>query len=115
MIKVTVFYPAGEGHWFDADYYTKQHAPLSRSVFGSELRGMMIETGVNAGAPGTAPAYLAIGHLFFDNEEAFNSRYLPNAEILATDMLKYTNVEPVLQISTVLVCEIDPATLYPAS
>ena len=99
MVKVTVFYPVKEGDFFDMEYYSTQHVALSSSVFGDALKGLGIEQ-VSNNSPECL--YQVIGNLFFETEQDFYDRYLPNAEILAQDAIQYTNVTPILQISNLV-------------
>ncbi|HEY4042352.1 MAG TPA: EthD family reductase [Rhodopila sp.] len=101
MIKVSVFYPAGENAKFDIDYYCKSHMPMVQDKLGSACKRMAVEQGVAGGAPGAPPAYLAMGHLYFDSVGAFQASFGPQAAAIMADVPNYTNVQPVIQISEV--------------
>ena len=60
MIKVSVFYPAGEGSTFDMDYYCNSHMPMVASECGGALRGMSVDAGLAGGAPGQPAPYSAL-------------------------------------------------------
>lgn len=101
MIKVSVMYPHSATAKFDIDYYVKSHMPMVKSKLGPALKSMAVEHGLAGGSPGAPPAFVAMGHLYFDSVEAFQSAFgPPSAEILA-DIPNYTNTQPVLQISDV--------------
>ena len=101
MIKVSVFYPQKDGARFDMNYYVISHMPMVRQKLGAACKGVAAEQGLAGGAPGTPPAYAAIGHLLFDSVEAFQTAFGPHAATIMADIPNYTNVEPVIQISDV--------------
>jgi uncharacterized protein (TIGR02118 family) len=101
MIKVSVFYPAGEGSTFDMDYYCNSHMPMVASECGGALRGMSVDAGLAGGAPGQPAPYSAVGHLLFDSVEAFQGAFGPKAGTIMADIPNYTNIAPVIQISEV--------------
>ena len=101
MIKVSVMYPNSAGARFDIDYYVNSHMPMVKRKVGAALKSMAVESGLAGGAPGAPPTYIAMGHLYFDSVDAFQTAFgPPSAEILA-DIPNYTNTQPVLQISDV--------------
>ena len=102
MIKVTVLYPNGEGKTFDMDYYTNKHVPMVQSLFGDSLKAVAIDKGIASGTPDTPVPYLAIGYLYFETISAFQNSMAPNAEKIMADIPKYTNIQPVIQVSEVL-------------
>lgn len=71
MIKVSVMYPNGEGIKFDMAYYLDKHIPMARTKLGAPLKGVTVEQGLGGGQPGSAAAYLAMGHLLLESVEAF--------------------------------------------
>ena len=100
MVKVTIFYPNSPGAKFDMHYYTTSHMPMvQRKV--STCKGIAAEKGLAGGAPGSAPTYIAIGHLLFDSVEAFESAFAPHAPEILADVPNYTNVQPILQINQI--------------
>lgn len=102
IIKVTVFYPSGEGKRFDMDYYTKKHFPLLKSLFGDALKATAIDKGIAGGAPGTPVLFVAIGYLYFDTLADFQNGMKTNASKIRADIPNYTDIQPVIQISEVL-------------
>jgi len=101
MIKVSVMYPNGKGHTFDMAYYTGKHMPMVKQKLGAALKNLAVEQGLAGGEPGSEPAYLAFGHLYFDTVEAFQTSFGPHAPAILSDIPNYTNTKPVLQISEV--------------
>lgn len=105
MIKVTIFYPNGDGKTFDMDYYSTKHMPMAASLFGGALKAMSIDKGIANAAPDEPLPYLAIGYFFFDTIDSFKNAIGPNSETLRADVPNYTNIKPVLQISEVQTVE----------
>lgn len=101
MIKVTILYPNLPNKRFDFDYYLNKHMPLSIKLQGAGLKGVSIERGYDSELPGTSFEYVAICHLLYNSQEDFLAAFLPNAEVLQGDMPNYTDIEPIIQFSTV--------------
>jgi uncharacterized protein (TIGR02118 family) len=101
MIKVSVFYPKSDNSKFDIDYYCNRHMPMVKQKLGAALKKMEVDYGLAGGAPGSKPAYAAMGHLYFDSVEAFQAAFGPNAKEILADIPNYTNVQASMQISEV--------------
>ena len=65
--------------------------------------GVSVERGIGGGVPGTAATYVAMCHFLFDSAESFSAAFAPNAAQLQGDIPNYTDAEPVIQISEVLI------------
>jgi uncharacterized protein (TIGR02118 family) len=101
MIKVTVLYPNAPGARFDLDYYLSRHMPMVRDRCAPACRGIGVENGLAGGEPGSAPPYLAIGHLTFDSVAAFQQAFGPHASEILADIPNYTNTRPIIQVSEI--------------
>ena len=101
MIKVSVFYPNREGSKFDMNYYCNSHMPMVREKLGSACKGAAVEQGLSGAAPGSRPAFIAMGHLYFDSLEAFQTAFAPHAQTFMADVRNYTDIEPQIQISDI--------------
>jgi uncharacterized protein (TIGR02118 family) len=99
MVKVSVMYPNQEGAKFDVEYYCTKHMALVNQLLGDVLKGGGVDEGIST--PEAPAPYLAIGHLWFDSIEAFQSALAAHGPTLMADIPNYTNVRPVFQISTV--------------
>ena len=55
------------------------------------------------GTPGSAPAYVAMGHLWFDSMAAYDAAFGANADAILADIPNYTDIEPIVQISEVMI------------
>jgi uncharacterized protein (TIGR02118 family) len=102
VIKVSVLYPYRPDARFDMDYYCDSHMPLVQSKLKPALRGMAVDKGLGGGDPGSKPAYVAIGHLLFDSVAEFQEAFASNADAILSDIPNYTDIEPQLQISEVM-------------
>ncbi|AYH41863.1 EthD family reductase [Azoarcus sp. DN11] len=103
MIKVSVLYPYSDGFRFDLDYYCKRHMPMVKDRLGEACRGIAVDRGLSGEAAGSAPQNVAMAHLFFDSVEAFQNAFAPHAEAIMADIPNYTDIQPVIQISEVLI------------
>lgn len=101
MIKVSVLYPHGAGSRFDMDYYCTRHMPMVREKLGAACKGVAVEQGLGGPEPGSPAPYVAMGHLLFDSVESFQAAFGPHAETFMGDIPNYTDIQPVIQISSV--------------
>jgi uncharacterized protein (TIGR02118 family) len=103
MIKVSVLYPSSAGSKFDMNYYVDQHMPMVQRKVGPACKRIAVEEGVAGGAPGEPATYVAMGHLYFDSIEAFQTAFGPHADSIMADIPNYSNIQPIIQISDVKV------------
>jgi uncharacterized protein (TIGR02118 family) len=101
MIKVSVFYTNNEGSKFDMNYYCNSHIPMVRQKLGAACKGAAVEQGITGATPGSRPGFIAMGHIYFDSVEAFQTAFGPHAEAIMADIPNYTDIQPTLQISEV--------------
>lgn len=101
MIKVSVFYPRTDSSSFDMDYYCNSHIPMVQEKVGAALKKVAVEGGLGGGTPDSPPPYAAMGHLYFDTVEDFQSSFGPHAAAIMADVPNYTDVAPVVQVSDV--------------
>jgi uncharacterized protein (TIGR02118 family) len=101
MIKISVLYPNGPGKKFDIEYYCNSHMPFVNRLLSPAIRGIGIDYGIGGAKPGSPAPYLAAGHLLFESVEAFGESFAPHAAEINADIPKYTNVEPIIQISEI--------------
>lgn len=103
MIKVSVLYPAGAGKTFDMDYYCNKHVPMVAGLLGDAVKGATVEKGLAGGAPDAPASYAAMGNLYFDSVADFEKSFGPNAGTIMADAPNYTNSEPIIQVSEVMI------------
>jgi len=101
MFKLTILYPNAPQGTFDFDYYVQTHMPLSLERQGRAVKSVLVEKGYEGAMDGVEFAYVAICHFTYDSQEAFTNAFLPHAEELQGDIANYTNIQPVVQFSTV--------------
>lgn len=103
MIKVSVLYPNGDGKNFDIDYYCNQHVPMVGGLLGDAVKAATVEKGLGGGEPDSPATYAAMGNLYFDSLESFQNSFGPNVEKIMADLPNFTNIEPVIQVSEVMI------------
>jgi len=101
MVRINILYPIGGR--FDMDYYLHTHMPRSIELLsqGQGYCGVSVERGVGGGEPGSAPIFVALCQYAFDTIDDFMAAFLPHADELKDDMVNYTDIEPVIQLSQV--------------
>jgi uncharacterized protein (TIGR02118 family) len=79
--------------------------PRSIELLGAHpgFKGVSVEHGRGGAVPGSDPAYIAMCHFHFDSVDAFLEAFMPHAAELQGDMPNYTDIEPVIQFSEVLI------------
>lgn len=102
-IKVSVLYPDGDGKTFDMGYYLNKHIPMVAALLGNAVIGATVEKGIAGGEPDSSATYQAMGNLYFESVEMFQDSFGPNAEKIMGDIPNYTNIEPIVQISEVMI------------
>jgi uncharacterized protein (TIGR02118 family) len=101
MIKVTVFYPSGSGK-LDMDYYLNSHIPSCQKLLS--LYGLIrIEVDKGIDSPEGAALYTVIAHLVFESAEQMQKGMQAHDPELAADVKNYTDIQPIFQVSEVLI------------
>jgi uncharacterized protein (TIGR02118 family) len=94
MIRLSILYPTTEGATFDFEYYQKSHIPAALAAFG--LDNAEVDKGVNG-------PYVAAAHFCFESMDAVGEAMKsPGATGLGADIVNYTTISPVMQMSEVL-------------
>lgn len=102
LIKVSVMYPFAEGKTFDMDYYETKHMPMVAGLLGSNLVKYTIEKGLASGIPNTPLPFMAIGTFYVKNLGDYQAAIGPNRDAIRADILKYTNISPVILVSEIV-------------
>ena len=76
--------------------------PLVKKLLGNACKKAEVEKGISGDAPGSAPANTIIGYLYFDTLEDFQNSFGLNAEEIVSDVKNFTDIDPVLQISEII-------------
>jgi uncharacterized protein (TIGR02118 family) len=103
MIKVSVMYPNTPGARFNHEYYRDKHMPLVAARMGAACLRYTVDKGLAGGAPGTPATYVGMCHIYCESVESFQAGFGPNAAEIMGDIPNYTDLQPVLQISEVVV------------
>ncbi|QYA24507.1 EthD family reductase [Gramella sp. MT6] len=102
MVKLSVMYPNQDGKKFDLDYYSNQHVSLVAKLLGDSVKSASVEKGLGGNAPDSPAVYIAIGNLYFESMDSFHKSFSPNAEEIMADLPNFTDIEPVVQISEIV-------------
>jgi uncharacterized protein (TIGR02118 family) len=100
MIRVTVTYPNTPGSHFDADYYVKVHMPMAAKLLGDAVKSATAEIGISGANPDESPASVAVAGFTCESVEAFMRVFIIVADQLGADIPNYTDIEPIIQISS---------------
>ena len=103
MIKVSVMYPNTPGARFNHDYYRDKHMPLVKKLMGDACIRYSIDKGLAGAAPGAPPTYVGMCHIYFESPEVFQKAFTAHLTEITGDIVNYTDIAPVLQISEVVV------------
>jgi len=103
MIRISVYYPGGEGKKFDMDYYTNKHMKLVRERMGSfRVVRTEVDKGVAGGAPGAPAPYVAVGHVYVNSLDGWQKGMGQHGKEIMADIPNYTNIAPQIQISEIV-------------
>lgn len=103
MIKASLMYPYSEGKGFDMKYYCEKHMPMVKQKLGNACKSFAVEQGIAGRTPGTPPTYIAIGHIYCESVEAFQAAFWPHAAEFRADIPNFTLIQPIFQISEVII------------
>ncbi len=100
MIRVQIMYPNTPAARFDVAYYQKTHIPLAKKLL--KPISVTLDKGFAGGAPGVPAPFIMIAAMVFETLEDFQTLFAAAADELLGDIPKYTDVQPTIQISSVL-------------
>lgn len=63
------------------------------------FKDVSVVRGIAGRMPGSEPAYVAMCQYLFDTPEDFLAAFNLHAALLQSDMVNYTDIEPIIQIS----------------
>ena len=101
MFKVAILYPNGEEKTFDMDYYEKKHMPMVAGLLGKNLKFYEIDEGISGRTPNDKIPFVAIGYFYCYDVIEYNKAIAQNRDAIINDIKKYTNIQPVIQISEI--------------
>ena len=103
MIKISVLYSNSQDLIFDKDYYCDKHMPLVSKLLGESLKNVQVDFGLANGNPNEALKYVVMTHMSFDSIESFQNIFAVHSEELLSDIVKFTNCQPQIQISEIMI------------
>lgn len=103
MIKVNVMYPYTEGARFDHAYYRDLHMPMVKARLGKACAYYTVEQGVAGMAPDSPPAFVAMCAFFCDSAADFQAAMQRHGPEIMGDIVNYTDIKPLIQVSQVVV------------
>ena len=77
------------------------HSAIQKRM-GAAMKTIWVSRGIGASTPRSPAAFVAMVHATFDSAEVFATAFAPHAAELQGDAPNYTNIQPVVQISEVL-------------
>ena len=103
MVRVTALYRNSQDSTFNFDYYVKTHLELTRERMKDFGIGRIeVVKGIEA-LDGQKAPHVCIAHVEFSNIEDLKRGFEAHAEELMADVPNYTNIEPDVQISEVVI------------
>jgi len=103
MIRVSVLYPNKPNAKFDHDYYANNHMRMvTEKCTPLGLVKAEIDRGIAGAAPNSPPPYVAIGYILFNSVEELQTALMKHNDEFMADIPNYTNIEPQVQISEVV-------------
>lgn len=101
MFKVAILYPNGEGKTFDLDYYEKTHMPMMAGLLGKNLKFYEIDKGIAGRTANDKVPFVVVGYFYCYNVAEYNKVVGQNIDAILSDIKKYTNIQPTIQISEI--------------
>ena len=92
-------YPNTSGSKFDMDYYLGSHFDLVGKLLGHKLLSARAIKGVATPDPDTPPPYQVIAILELESVEDLHALMGEHGEEVMGDILNFTDVTPIVQIS----------------
>jgi uncharacterized protein (TIGR02118 family) len=103
MVKLTVLFPNQSGARFDEGYYFTAHMEIVRKLVGPVLAGAGVDRGIDT-PDGPAP-YRFISYMCFESAEVMQAAMDAHKPALMADVPNYTDIEPILQVSDVVIAQ----------
>jgi uncharacterized protein (TIGR02118 family) len=101
LFKVAILYPDGEEKAFDMDYYQKTHMPMLAGFLVGNLKFYEIDKGIAGRTPDDKVPSAAVGYFYCYDEAECYKVIEQNIDAILSDIKKYTNIQPVIQISEI--------------
>ena len=103
MIRVAVLYPNEPGATFDYTYYAETHMKLVQEKLQQMgLVKIEIDKGIGVTPLGSTLPYITIGYLYFNSPDDLKKASVPMGGELQEDIPNFTNVQPQVQVSEII-------------
>ena len=103
MIRVSVFYSAGDGKSFDHTYYVNKHMALVKERLGGlGLVRLEVDKGIAGGTRDAPAPFTCIGHLYFNSVGEYQQAMRTHGKELVADVPNFTNIQPQFQVSEII-------------
>ena len=103
MIRVAVLYPNTPGATFDYTYYAREHMKLVQKKLGKMgLVKVEIDKGIGVTPLGSTLPYITVGYLYFNTLDDLKKASIPMSGELNGDIPNFTNVQPQVQVSEII-------------
>ncbi len=103
MVRISVFYSGEPGARCDHTYYKNVHCPLVADRL-KDYGVLRVETdrGLRGEAEGSPAPFVAVGHVIAESLERYQEGLAVHGAEIAADVSKYTDIEPLFQISEII-------------
>lgn len=104
MIRLSVMYPNTPDARFDHEYYANHHMKMvTEKMTPMGMTKCEIDKGISGGIPGSPPPYVAVMYMLFGSLEELQKAMATHDSDMKADVPNYTNIEPQIQISEVVI------------
>ena len=76
---------------------------IGKRTLRDAVLDVAVEEGLAGGVPDSGPTYQAMGNMYFESIESYQNSMGPHAEKMIGNLPNFTNIEPVIQISKVVI------------
>jgi uncharacterized protein (TIGR02118 family) len=102
MFRISILYP-NDGGKFDLSYYLSEHIVLVHKLLKPYgLVRTEVDRGLGTNMPRGKAPFVAIGYLYFNTFEELEQGMKTHDPDLAADIINFTNIRPVIQISEII-------------
>lgn len=101
LYTVSVMYPGASDKTFDMNYYEKNHMPMMARILDKNLKYYEIDKGIAGRTANDKAPYVAICRFYCYDTAAYRNSIAKNIDTIRKDIAKYTNIQPVVQMSEV--------------
>jgi len=75
--------------------------PMVAGFLGKNLKFYEIDKGISGRTPADKIPFVAIGYFYISDVAEYNNAIAQHRDAIVSDIKKYTNIQPVIQISEI--------------